>query len=493
MQSDWYGSLNNVTYQNMLCNQTCGTAFNSYRSKIVSGCSKDPEPFQGIPATYWADGAISAFNTICLKDSKTGEYCTDYTAKLYNGTTPLDDNVLNWPQSQICSSCMIGLFRQLQSTPYSNYGDGLAKTWADVQKKCAISYPTAVPTLQTNVTNRFGFANPGSGYNYGCLTGKTYNVKAGENCEIIAERNNVSTGTLISINQLLPDCSDLQGGQILCLPSTCQSYVVQSGDTCISIAEKRNLQLHQIIAWNPSLNNYCTNLLSGRNLCISPPGGTTKLTTIPGATVTNTAIYATSTASPPSPIASGTTRKCGSYYMVQQGDYCQLVTLNQTISLGLFLAINSGIDSQCSNLQQGMYYCVYPTADWNTTTSSEVVSPPAATPTGTTPTCYEWYVIQTGDYCGKVQERFAITFQQLQYWNPSLQSDCSNLQLSVAYCVHGAQEPPSAIRMPEPTGINAHIKRMFRRGPVETGSSVEGGVPIGWPYLDAPRYKRSDE
>ena len=99
---------------------------------------------------------------------------------------------------------MISLFRQIQSTPYSNYDDELAVTWANVQKKCAVAYPTAVQSLQTNVTSRFGFAIPGAGYNYGCLTGKTYKVQAGENCETIAEKSSVSTGTLISINQLLP-------------------------------------------------------------------------------------------------------------------------------------------------------------------------------------------------------------------------------------------------------------------------------------------------
>lgn len=76
MQSDWYGSLNNVTYQDRLCNQTCGTAFQKYRAKVASTCVNDPEPFQGIPATYWIDAARSAYNTFCLKDSSTGEYCT---------------------------------------------------------------------------------------------------------------------------------------------------------------------------------------------------------------------------------------------------------------------------------------------------------------------------------------------------------------------------------------------------------------------------------
>jgi hypothetical protein len=40
-------------------------------------------------------------------------------------------------------------------------------------------------------------------------------------------------------------------------------------------------------------------------------------TTVPGATATQTAIYATATAARPSPVAEGTTTKCGKYYLVQ--------------------------------------------------------------------------------------------------------------------------------------------------------------------------------
>ena len=70
-------------------------------------------------------------------------------------------------------------------------------------------------------------------------------------------------------------------------------------------------------------------------------------------------------------------------------DYCQLVALNQTIALDLFLAINPSIDAACGNLLAGVYYCVQPTQNWNATTTSVIVTPPTATPTGTTPNCYE--------------------------------------------------------------------------------------------------------
>jgi hypothetical protein len=66
-----------------------------------------------------------------------------------------------------------------------------------------------------------------------------------------------------------------------------------------------------------ALDNYCTNLIAGQNICVGPPGGFQNFTTIAGASVTQTALYATTTAARPSPVASGTTPRCGKYYLVQ--------------------------------------------------------------------------------------------------------------------------------------------------------------------------------
>jgi len=78
----------------------------------------------------------------------------------------------------------------------------------------------------------------------------------------------------------------------------------------------------------------------------------------------------------------------------KQGDYCQLVALNQTISLSLFESINPQINSTCGNLLAGYYYCVSPTSSWNAT--STVVQAPTSTPQGTTADCYAYYTIQSG-------------------------------------------------------------------------------------------------
>ncbi len=90
---------------------------------------------------------------------------------------------------------------------------------------------------------------------------------------------------------------------------------------------------------------------------------------------------------------------------------------------------------------------------------------------------FRYYTIQSGDYCGKVEDLFSITMAQLMFWNPDLHADCSNLDLGEAYCVNGVSQPPGA-----------KVKRGDAEFPKVT-QAAEGGVPYGWPALDQMRMK----
>ena len=143
---------------------------------------------------------------------------------------------------------------------------------------------------------------------------------------------------------------------------------------------------------------------------------------------------------PPSPTPFGTTSQCGRYYEVQSGDYCQQISLNNTISVPLFQEINPSINTDCTNLEPGFYYCVFPTEDWNATANAAItvtVSAPGPTPSGTTGSCFAWHTVVSGDGCAKIDQEYNITFAQLQLWNPSLHASCDNLLLGEAYCVSG--------------------------------------------------------
>lgn len=62
-------------------------------------------------------------------------------------------------------------------------------------------------------------------------------------------------------------------------------------------------------------------------------------------------------------------------------------------------------------------------------------SPSAQNAPGASASCKGWYTVQSGDYCGVVEQKFGITMAQLMSWNTQLSSDCSNLWLGYSYCV----------------------------------------------------------
>jgi hypothetical protein len=90
---------------------------------------------------------------------------------------------------------------------------------------------------------------------------------------------------------------------------------------------------------------------------------------------------------------------------------------------------------------------------------------------------------------------FSITMGQLQFWNPDLKADCSNLLLGVAYCVNGAEQPPANIVTPFENDPVVRVKRTATGAaavmPKMTGAVVEGGVPYGWPGLQARGFENS--
>ncbi|KAK6008144.1 hypothetical protein QM012_000047 [Aureobasidium pullulans] len=438
-------SLLPVSVLDTLCSADCGKSLASYHASVARACASDPEPWQGTPAVHYGDQIWAQYNLTCFKDSQ-NNYCQN---KIANISTQASDMALSdYPTDVICSECILKLGQINQGTAYSNYGPRMAEAWKKIQSQCGVIFPTAVQAPVTNITSLPGFAP--SGYATASCSGKTYTVVSGDNCGAIATKHSIPRGSLMTMNNILPDCSDLYIGQILCLPDACQTYTIQSGDTCNAITTSSNITLTQLRSWNPFVDSSCSNLIAGDAICINQPGPIWTGTTIAGATATKTAVYATATATSPGTLAYGTTSRCGKYYEVQTGDDCHLIALNFTISIGLFEAINPDINSDCTNLVPGLNYCVFPTRDWNETasgTTTAIVMAPAPTPSGTTENCLQWYVVQSGDYCAKIESAYAITMAQLQLWNPDLKDDCSNLQIDDAYCVQGgsaAASPASA-------------------------------------------------
>ncbi|THG96439.1 hypothetical protein EW026_g5394 [Hermanssonia centrifuga] len=248
-------------------------------------------------------------------------------------------------------------------------------------------------------------------------------------------------------------------------------YTVQSGETCPEILQRFGITNDTFYYLNPVVNSDCSNLYSGFDYCVaehyyvsanvySDLRSIHTLMTSPleeaflAPSVTITPPPATVTQAVPTP-APGTLdpSTCLEYYTAQVGDTCFAITVVNNINNAQFLYWNSGIKSDCSNLVPGLDYCL---ASWNPELDSNCilqlglaycVAGPTATTPPSTPTqtiasgtiitgCKVYHTVVSGDYCYALEQTYAITFAQLQTWNPELDSNCI-LQLGLSYCVSG--------------------------------------------------------
>lgn len=322
--SDHYGAFGSKTAQDNICASTCATSLSGWRTNVVSKCGAGSMLSAGYPVTYMGDLVGAYYNLTCLRDASTGQYCTDYITNV-NASITVDSSLTTFNKTVLCSSCMINLLRNQQGTAFSYYNTSTAQTFAQIQSLCGVSYPTArQPPAASGLPSNF--AN--SSYSVPCLSGNMFTVASGDNCETIAEAKNVSTGTLIGLNNILPQCTNLQLGQAICLPQSCVSYKVASGDMCQSIATAHGISLTQLYSWNPALNQQCLNLISGQNICVGIPGGSTwNGTTIVGATATQTAVYATTTVAPPGATAHGMYKISPAVYCAHAGSLTCVIRL----------------------------------------------------------------------------------------------------------------------------------------------------------------------
>uniref|UniRef100_A0A8H7XIN7 LysM domain-containing protein n=1 Tax=Psilocybe cubensis TaxID=181762 RepID=A0A8H7XIN7_PSICU len=273
----------------------------------------------------------------------------------------------------------------------------------------------------------------------------TYTVQNGDTCQSIAQSHSLSYDQLISVNGLDVNCTTLPaGGQPICLPGSCTLYTVQANDTCVTIYQANNIGWTQLIAWNPQLDSYCSNIDSqvGKGICISPPGGGyTPTTTVP--IVTADAVHLL-----PQLLQALTANAV--FGTKQWQEHFQIT--NDT-----FYELNPSLDQNCDNLLAGFDYCVaafqdgsdFPvgtgfaqvTATGNVSASPVTVPPTAPTRTqqviipptiapGTidNSTCLRYYTVQPGDTCFGIEVIFNIQDSWFHQWNP---------QVGLAYCVYG--------------------------------------------------------
>ncbi|KAG2367129.1 hypothetical protein BDR07DRAFT_1449010 [Suillus spraguei] len=98
-------------------------------------------------------------------------------------------------------------------------------------------------------------------------------VQAGDTCNAISAKHNVSTYQLAAVNSKIidPACDNLSVGEVVCLGIKGQdcnvTHVMQTGDTCRSIANAAGIPIKTLLTNNPNVNTICTDLYPGEVLC----------------------------------------------------------------------------------------------------------------------------------------------------------------------------------------------------------------------------------
>ncbi|CAE6504017.1 unnamed protein product [Rhizoctonia solani] len=421
-----------------LCSASCYQSLMSYRATISSTCDSSVV-LRGtdatFPITYLVDNLIFTYNTTCIKDKTTGNWCAQFFNSSWSGTTT-DQGIENLPTSVLCSSCVMQNLLISQQSVIGYDPDFVSTAWPTIQSKCGITTSITDPgQAHINLTT----PDPGPRT---CLSGKTYTVKSGDNCQTIATASNVATNDLITINSILPGCSSLWVGQVLCLPFACETYTVQSGDTCNSIVASRpmDMTLAQLLTWNSFIDPWCSNLIAGETICVRTPGGAfTPNPSSGGSIPTGTLI--TSATPAPTGTAPGAPTNCGRWYIVSAGETCNTVILSQGITMADFRAANPQINDGCTNLWADTAYCVYQVIKGPV--PSSYVNPPSTIAHGTTTNCYQYYTAVSGDTCTSISYSQVASVTDILRWNLGLNAQCSNLAVDSSYCVWGDPEGAS--------------------------------------------------
>ena len=256
----------------------------------------------------------------------------------------------------------------MQSSPYSFYNEYYKGALEHVYATCEeCNGPTDIPPMLPDDDPVF---EPF------CLSNKTYTSCEGETCESIANCTGVSGAALYISNQaLIPDCSAIPPGTDLCIPSACEQYHVRPSDTCRSIEAALELSQGTLRYFNPWINLDCSNLQSaasfyGRIICTSPQGGRYNVPIAQRGRQQPPRRdgHARVVVDPPEgcDLAEGTTRDCGRWHVVEEGDTFVSIAMRNRIPAKLFRQVNPSLRGEdCDEaLVKGTVVCVAPTYGW---------------------------------------------------------------------------------------------------------------------------------
>ncbi|OTB14127.1 carbohydrate-binding module family 50 protein [Daldinia sp. EC12] len=352
-----------------VCTDNCSSSLAAWMSSVWTSCGNqtvlvDPE-FQA--AAVYIPGSLQySFQSACLQDDN-GRYCSPVAALAVAfsdpGVSPFNyiSNITEQDKPDDCDLCIAERLRLRAGSPYFD-GPIVASEslYESMTSRCSIAnrhivrstlgYYTATPTRTASACE-----------------GSVYTLKPLDDCYTVSKKQGVGTAWLLADNDLDAYCNNFPAaGTLLCITNKCTTVTVGVNETCAAISSAANITEAQFHAWNPVINYACSNLkqMNGSEVCVVAPGrkfvAPTNTSNLPPTTPTMPVAM-------PTDAADGSGGKpCGKWYKVQHGDYCNLLTLKFRISLTDFRFLNSGVNTNCTNLFAEESYCVQAVGDINT-------------------------------------------------------------------------------------------------------------------------------
>ncbi|KAJ5965826.1 hypothetical protein N7481_012540 [Penicillium waksmanii] len=365
-----------------------------------------------------------------------------------------------------------GLTRQNLVDWNTEIGDRCQYLWADYYICTGVDGWKPTDTITSGTpTSTNGIATPSPtqpGMVNNCDA--FYIVKDGDDCVSIATKNGITKARFLEWNTGVgAGCSSLWLDYYVCVstighipsntistPTTatptngvvtptptrpgivgnCDSFhLVVDRDTCSGIARSAGISLAQLVEYNPEIKSDCSGLWADYYICVSIIGvGPTATTTKPTSP--------TNGVTTPTPIRPGMVDNCDAFHMVVDGDECETIAHSYGISMSQLTQWNPEIKADCSGLWTGYFACVSTAgvdsklvATTTTTTAGNGIATPTPTRAEMTGNCDSFYMVKSGDECGKIASDHGITTDQLYKWNTEIGSTCGGLWPDYYICV----------------------------------------------------------
>ncbi|KPM42246.1 hypothetical protein AK830_g4356 [Neonectria ditissima] len=474
------------------CTSACRTSLADFEASLKSKCGEedvveyDPGA-DSVHVSVVATDIYYHFTRTCIKDGDrrcnvwASENSPDRSSVTGSSATSTVTATVD-----MCDNCVIKPFQFLAGTSYSN-GFAFQADYSTLTSSCS---KTGFPLATTATGSPSTTSQPALD-----CSGDVYTVQAEDTCQSISKAKDVATAWMLYDNGLQAFCAGFPtAGDKICIVNQCKIHTIQSDDTCQGIAVAANISMVQLYTWNPVLGPSCNrmSLSVGHTVCLEPHDDEDYLPI----TRTTTTTTSEPTAAPvPSNIASGTNHNCAQYYSVQVGDYCNQIILGYAISLQDFLFLNQGLNAECTNLYAEEAYCVSPVGPINmypghpdyidpTTTTADIAFDDLAKATFTAPaitglptylprangTRKDCIIYMDGidlqvdmswgssvSACEELAQVWEISLNELNNWNPSLNTTSSDCAFSedLSYCMAAYRKFNTYTGEPETTQLSS--------------------------------------